>query len=162
MQTYKVETMGYYLCLKRCFKKYLLYRGYVLEYKPGKYLIPLAIQSKPEGEIQTFVNGSIILSNNNEYDFKRKLIDRDYEGVYKTGESEYFIVTQKGQEAVLKMITRDEAKKLWYELPNKVIKNDDVFLDSLEAKKMNAREIIERWELEERLKIPIPTDEYFD
>ena len=142
--------MGYYLCLKKCFKKYLLYRGYVLEDTLGKYLIPLAIQSKPEGEIQTFVNGSIILSNNNEYDFKRKLIDRDYEGVYKTGESEYFIVTQKGQEAVLKMVNRDEAEKVWYEMTNKVVKNKYIFCNPAEVKRRNVQEIIERWELEER------------
>ena len=155
--------MGYFLCLRKCFKKYLFLRGYVVKSDmSGKYLIPLDIRGRPEGEIQTLVNGSLILSNNDEFDFKGSLIDRDYEGVYKTGESEYFIVTQKGQEAVLQTVNRDEAKKLWYELPKKVIKNDDVFLDPVEVKQRNAQEIISRWELEERLKIPIPTDEYFD
>ena len=133
--------MGYFLCLKKCFKKCLLYRGYVLEDTAGKYLIPLEIQSKPEGEIQTFVNGSAILANNVEYNFKGRLIETDYQGVYKTG-TKFFTIQQKGQRATLSSVSVDEAREIWNRMPRKVVVNPNVFCDPREVKKRNIKDIL--------------------
>ena len=130
--------MSYFLCRNKCFKGYLLYRGYVFKSDiPGKYLISLSIQGKPEGEILTFVNGSIILANNDEYDRNRKLIDKDYEGVYKTGK-EFFVVRQKGQSAFLKMVSKAEAEEIYYRMP-RIVKNQNVFLSPEEVHQRNVK-----------------------
>lgn len=140
--------MGYFLCLRKCFKKYLFLRGYVVKSDmSGKYLIPLDIRGRPEGEIQTLVNGSSILANNDQYDFKGKLIETDYEGIYKTG-TEFFIVHQKGQSAFLKLVSKAEAETIYHQMPRKIVTNEDVFLDPVEVRKRNVRDLLERAEEE--------------
>ena len=151
----------YYLCLKRLFREYLLYRGSIAEFPDilSKYLIPVRIHDRPEGGIRTFFNGSVILANNDQCDSNGKLIDVDYAGIYKTVESAFFLVQQKRREATLKAVGRDEAEKMWYKMPHKLITNEDVFLDPREVNERNVRYILKmaeetqpQREYEERVK----------
>ncbi len=141
--------MGYFLCLQKCARKRgIVRRGYIIKSDiSGKYLIPLDIRGRPEGEIQTLVNGSLILSNNDEFDFKGKLISEYYEGIYKIG-TEFFVVQQKVRSAFLNTVSKDEAEKIYHQMPRKIVTNEDVFLDPVEVRKRNVRDILERAEEE--------------
>ncbi len=139
--------MGYFLCLQKCVKKSLLYRGYITE-SEGKYLIPIKIRGDdPEGNIVTCSDGSAILANNNEYDSNYKMIDKDYAGVYKTRKGKFFVSNQEGQGAILKMITGDEAENIYRQMSRKIIISENLFLTPSEAKKRSTLEMLDQWEI---------------
>ncbi len=137
----------YFLCLSKCFRKYLLKRGFIVSFPndvSGKYLIPVEIQGKPEGELQNCVNGSIILANNDQYNFKGQLIEPNYIGLYKNG-VEFFTVQQSKNKASLKLVSKDEAEKLHSQLPNKMV-GGDVFTDPVVLKERRTAAMVEEFE----------------
>ena len=139
----------FYLCLRKCFKKYLLKRGFIVSFPndvSGKYLIPVRIQRKPEGEIQTCVNGSVILADNDKFDFKGQLVNLNFVALYKSGE-EFFKIQQVKDDAVLQLISKDEAEKLYSQLDHKIV-GVDVFTDPVVLQERNIRDILIRAEEE--------------